>query len=164
VAVVERSEKVDFCQEVGRAKFDHLPDVLRFVMANGDHQTWSAIALDILHFLPRDESIPFLVVACKDCDLQRCTNLLQALSMSGAPEAHKIIRDRLNAIWEDPKLWQPEDKMNPLAADAVSLIRHLLALDERSPDLAAKYRQLIQHPNEWNRDFAKGWLAKEFET
>ena len=56
-------EKSDFAQEVGLATFPHLPDVLRFIMANGDEQTWSSIALDILHFLPRDESIPFQLAA-----------------------------------------------------------------------------------------------------
>lgn len=33
-----QGERIDFCQEVGRATFSHLPDVVRFIMRNGDRE------------------------------------------------------------------------------------------------------------------------------
>jgi hypothetical protein len=155
-------ERTDFCQEVGHATFPHLPDILRFVMRNGDLKTWSGLALNLVHHLPADEVIPFLIEVCTQCPAGEGTNLLQALARSGAPEAHEILRSHLDRLWADERVFREEKFFNSFAADTTFCLQHLLELGENSPDLAEKYQALLKHPNESNRRSARHFLSKYF--
>jgi len=156
------SERVDFCQEVGSATFPYLPDILRFVMRHGEVGHWSAIALDIVAFLPADEAIPFLKDAYVHCEIGHAANILQALSKSGAPEAHKIHRAYLEQVWVHADLLKQEQHINGIASEAVFCIAHLLGLGEPAAEFEDKFKVLASHPNEVNREMAKGFLGKYF--
>jgi len=155
-------ERVDFCQEIGHAKFSHLPDVLRFIMRHGDHQTWSGIALAIVHQLAAEETIPFLLNACRESSVGEASNLLQALAKSGAPEAHVVLREHLDRIWKDERLFIAEPHINHIAASAIFCIQHLLELGEPTGKFENKYQVLLNHPNESNRRQVQNFLAKYF--
>jgi hypothetical protein len=123
-------EQIDLCQELCEAACPDFPDVLRFIMANGEPQHWSGIALDIVHHLPADEAIPFLFEAYSKSNSGRAGNFVQALAKSGAPEAHKVLRKHLQRLWENPDLFTEEKHINTIAADAAHCLGHLLDLGE----------------------------------
>ena len=173
------AERIDFCWSVGQALptgdgcgkkfqgaqtgkdvFSRLPDMLRFIMRQGNHRTWSAVALDIVRLLPKEESIPFLIMACRKCAMGEGGNLLQALAISGSPDARPMIRDCLDRLWQDKRMFQEEKHINHFAAEATHCIRYLLKLGDASPDLAEKCRALVNHPTPANRDSARNFLEK----
>lgn len=155
-------ERTDFCQQVGHATIPHLPDILRFVMRNGDLDTWSGVASNLGHHLPADEVIPFLIEACRRSPMGEGTNLLQALARSGASVAHEVLRNHLERLWADERVFREENYINSFAADATFCLQHLLELGEKSPDLTEKCKALLKHPNESNRRSAHNLLSKYF--
>ena len=155
-------ERIDFCQEVWVGQFPHLPDVIRFVMQHGNHETWSSIAFGIVDCLPPEESIPFLVRICRDDSRGGDTNLLAALAKTGAPEARMFLRSNLERLWADERLLMQEKHSNDVAADAVYCIQHLLELGEPAFEFVEKYQVLMNHPNESNREIVRNFLAKYF--
>src|SRR5688572_19601313 len=92
-------ERTDFCQEVCEPGCRDMPEVLQFVMAQGEPRHWAAIALKVVYHLPADETIPFLLNACEKSDPEHLSNIMQALAKSGAPEAHNVLRDHLSRLW-----------------------------------------------------------------
>lgn len=155
-------ERIDFCQEVGRATFPHLPDILRFVMRNGDLDTWSGVASVLGCHFPADEVISFLIEACSRSPVAEGINLLQALARSGASEAHEVLRNHLDRLWADERVFREEKYINSFAADTTFCVQYLLELGENSPDLTEKYNALLNHPNESNRRSAHNFLSKYF--
>ena len=155
-------ERIDFCQEVDRATFSHLPDILRFIMCHGDHRNWSGIALTIVRLLPADESIPFLLKACHESPVDEGSTHQQALAKSGAPEAHAMIRNRLECLWKDEGLFITEPHINHVASATIFCIKHLLELGETPAEFTDRYQALLNHPNESNRLQVQNFLAKHF--
>ena len=141
-----------------------MPEVLRFVMQHGVHETWSGIASDIAHYLPREEGIPFLLRVCRTCPPEAASNLSQAIAKTGAPAAVPIIRSHLDRLWSNEDLFKPEQHINSIAPGVTFFIQHLLELGETSPDLVEKYRMLLNHPNDSNRQSARNFLSKYFES
>jgi hypothetical protein len=157
-------ERIDFCQELCQAGCPDLPDVLRFIMANGEPQHWSGIALDIVHHLPADEAITFLFDAYAKSDSGGAGNIIQALSKSGAPEAHKILRKHLQRLWQDPGLFTEEEHINTVAADAAHCLEHLLNLGEPAEEFRDHYEALLRHPTQSNRQIAQNFLTRHFAS
>ncbi len=153
-------ERVDFCQEVGFNTSPELPNILRFVMKNGERDHWSAIAMNVVAVIPPDEAIPFLFEAYSRCEIGEASNILQALAKSGAPEAHKIHRDYLRQLWAKPDLFKEERHFNHLAAEAVHCIRHQLGLGEPLSDFKEELEALAVHPNEANRTMVKNLIER----
>jgi hypothetical protein len=156
-------ERIDFCYELSPPGCACMPEVLRFVMQYGDYETWSGIAADIVHHLPREEAVPFLLRVCRNCPPEDASNLSQALAKIGAPEAVSIIRSHLDSLWHNEELSKPAAHINWIASSVTFCIQHLLELGEISSDLAEKYRLLLDHPNESNRQSARNFLSKHFE-
>jgi hypothetical protein len=155
-------ERIDFCQELCAANCPDSPDILRFVMAHGEPQHWSGIALDIVYHLPPDEAIPFLLDAYTRFDSERADNIIQALAKSGAPEAHKVLREHLQKLWAHPDLFTEHKYINGVAAAAGNCLRHLLDLGESPEEFRGKYEALLRHPTESNRQIAQNFLTKHF--
>src|SRR5437762_71264 len=155
-------ERIDFCEEVDSPGCACMPEVLRFVMQHGDLETWSCIALQVVHCLPREEAVPFLLHACRSCPPEDASNFCQALAKTGAREAVSIIRSHLDRLWTHQGLFQSEKHINVIASSAAFAIQHLLELGDSSPDLSDKYRMLLNHPAELNRQSAQNFLSKYF--
>ena len=155
-------ERIDFCQELREAGCQEFPDVLRFIMANGEPQHWSGIALYIVRRLPADETIPFLLDAYPKFDSHRASNIIQALAMCGAPEAHKILRHHLQKLWAYPDLFTEAKHINVTAAAAIHCLQHLLDLGEPAEEFRDKYEALLRHPTKSNRQMVQNSLTKHF--
>src|SRR5688572_793689 len=61
------NEQIDFCQSFVWAKIPERNDILRFIVANGNHHAWAAVALQVATDLPAHESIPALRAWCELC-------------------------------------------------------------------------------------------------
>jgi hypothetical protein len=155
-------DKLDFCQAVTAAKFSHLPDVLRFVMQNGDFDLWSEISAWVVRLLPAQESIPFIVEKARQSPIGKGWKFFAALALSNAPEAIPTLRDCLHRIWSDPRLFAETGYFNAVANDATACLENLLLLQDRSPELTDKYNQLITHPIALNRQNAVTRLSPYF--
>src|SRR5205814_2729061 len=118
---------------------------------------------DIVHYLPREEGVAFLLQVCRSCPPEGAENLTQALAKAGAPEAVSIIRNHLDRLWSNDDLFKPAAHISCIASSVTFYIQHLLELGENSPDLVEKYRMLLDHPTESNRQSTRNLLSKYFE-
>ena len=125
-------------------------------------KTWSGIALTMVRLLPADETIPFLLKACREAPPGDAINLLQALAKSGAPEAHAVHREHLERLWKHEGIFAIEPRINRITFAAIYCIKHLLELGESPVEFAEKYRTLLNHPNERYRQHVHNILGKHF--
>ncbi len=142
----ETKEKHDFCQAVTQARFDHLPDILRYIVKNGDFETWALIATSVVRNLPKPEALAFISDTCRTCPVGKGEPFYQALCFHRWPEAIGVLRDCLHRTWTDRRLLSDEVVYDWVAHDATCLIEFLCQLSAVSPDLREKYRVLSQHP------------------
>src|SRR4051812_23771852 len=140
---------------------EHL-GIVRFMMRHGDVSTWSAIASAVVHWLPHEESVPFILHAYSVCDPTKAANIVQALAKTGLPEAHKILRSHLATLWAHPDLMKHDRKMNHIASGAIFCLRHLLALGELPEEFRWQYEILLNHPCEWERQRTSNLLGRRF--
>lgn len=159
----DRKDQVDFCQSVIQAKFVHLPDILRFIMKNGDWETWSAIATSVVRNLPKEEALPFIEEACRVCPVGKGELLFQALAFHRSREVVPTLRECLSRTWSDSRLMSDDAVYDWAAHDATALIEYLSQLGERAPDLREKYQVLVNHPLATNRQNAVHRLTPYFK-
>lgn len=159
----DEGERIDFCQALGFSTVPNESELLRFVMRHGDHSTWSGCALSIVHCLPAEETMPFLLSACRTAPVGKAANLLQALTKSGTPEAHGVLRNHLERLWANPCLMKKDEHFNSLGSETVFCLRDLLELGERDPELTRKYHALLNHPDDFCREQAKNFLSPLME-
>lgn len=148
------TERADFSEAVTQARFPHLPDVLRFIIKRGDFETWSAIANCCVRQLPAAEAMAFVTDVCQRCPVGKGVKFFQALALSKSPQTLPILRKCLERCWNDPQFLDSDSMFDWASYDAVSCMEYLLQLGEPPATLAAKYRILINHPNNLSRQNA----------
>ncbi len=158
-----QSERMDFCQAVTQAKFAHLPELLRFVMAEGNIETWSAIANIAAKVLPPEVSVPFITNACLKAPVGKGAKFYQALALTRAPETIPTLHKSLDRIWADRQLMKDDTLFDWAAYDATCCLEYLLQLGDKSPKITEKYKILIQHPHNLSRQNAISRLGPFFQ-
>jgi hypothetical protein len=94
------AEKLDFCQSFSCADVPEAEEILRFIIANGDHHTWSVIASNVASVLPTAESVTAIKGWCESCqNVVPSANYFQALAMTGDPQAHETLKRWLFAFF-----------------------------------------------------------------
>lgn len=156
------NERMDFCQAVTQARFEHLPEILRFIMVEGNYEAWSAIANSVVKLLPAEVSVPFICNACLKAPVGKGAKFFQALAVSRAPEAIPTLHKCLDRAWADPHLLKDDSLFDWAAYDATCCLEYLLQLGDKSPKLVEKYRILIQHPHALSRQNAISRLSTFF--
>ena len=159
----KKDERVDFCQSSSwlHQQRDFL-DILRFIMAHGGPQEWPAIAVKIATYLPCEEAYPFLVDALQATNVERCSNIVQAIAITKHPEADKTLRKHLRVIWGHPKLWNDDNWLNWVADTATTCIQHLIEIGAPPADFEDQVRRLSEHVCERNRETCQRKLSNHY--
>jgi hypothetical protein len=156
-------ERSDFCSACSwlheQADF---PDMLRYIMQHGGPDDWSAIAISVGTRLPQHEAFDILTRALHSTELSDACNISQGISLTKHPDAERVLRAHLAALWSQPSLWDDDDFNNWLAYGATCCIKHLIAVGARPGDFAEQVRALAAHPCAGNRDSCRRFLAKHF--
>jgi hypothetical protein len=160
----EPKERLDFCQAVTQARFPHLPDVLRFIMKEGDRECWALVATAVVRNLPKNEALPFIADASRTCPVGKGEPFFQALCFHRWPEAVPVLRECLSRTWSDRGLFSEDAVYDWVAHDATCLIEFLLQMGERSPDLKEKFNMLARHPLTNSRQNALHRLGPHFKS
>lgn len=154
-------EKADFSQSFVHYQGRRRCQILRFLMRNGNHSVWSAIAASVASSLPINESLPFLRECCKSSETGCSANYYQALWLTGSPEAVGVLWTALDRIWASPDLMTPDSFCNFTAFDAIWCIDALIRLGDPLDSLRDPYEKLKMHPT--MRGDAVRWLSEHFE-
>jgi hypothetical protein len=106
-------ERIDFCQSFcNSARVPERVDILRFIVAHGEHDSWSAIALSVAQELPLEESLPVLRLWCQTCEVGCGANYYQAVALTGDPEAHALLKKCFERTWQSSRLLDTTDSFN----------------------------------------------------
>jgi hypothetical protein len=154
-------ERLDFCQSY-RSGQECDPDILRFLIANGDHATWPCIAFRVARDLLVEESVPALREWCESCEARRGANYYQAIAHTGDPEAHDILRRAFARVWETAGLMEAAN--HDVAHDACCCLLFLLGLGEDPEEFRPQYEALRRHPGGLDIWWAGRQLATYFEA
>lgn len=156
-------ERLDFCQSCswlhGQPDF---PDMLRFIMRQGDPDDWSGIAMSVASELPRAEAFDILLRALDSTDIGCRSNLTQAIAITKHPEAEATLRRQLDAAWAHGKLWDNSKFINWVAFDVTTCIEHLIELGAPAIDFDERVRRLSRHACPHNRDSCRNFLSKHY--
>jgi hypothetical protein len=156
-------EKVDFCQSFAHAKTRERKAILRFLIQNGDHRTWPAIALLVARELPVGESFEAIQQWCQSCDVGRGANYYQAIAQTQAPGAQDVLRACLDRVWRAEGLMDNDTGCNWPAYDAVCCVEYLVELGQDPESLRHHYDRLTSHACEATRKQTRRSLAQYFE-
>ena len=135
-------ERQDFCSAcVWLNKQSDYPDILRYIMQHGGPDDWSAIATFVGTLLPQGEAFDLLTRALHSTELENACNISQGISLTKHPDAERVLRAHLNALWSHPSLWTDNDFSNSLAYGATCCIEHLIAIGAPAQDFTAQVRR-----------------------
>jgi len=137
------------------------PDMVRFVMKQGDPELWSGMALQAAGFLDPQEAFDLLVHALDRVD-SHTANITQAIAATRHPKAEQVLRLHLDELWAAPDLWEDDRFNNWTAFDAICCISHLLELGLAPEELEDKARQLSRHVCAGTRDSCGTFLSKYY--
>ena len=156
-------DRLDFC---GSCSWLHeqadFPDMLRYIMQHGGPHDWSAIANSVGTRLPQGEAFDLLTRALHSIELHAACNISQGVSLTKHPEAERVLRAHLAALWAHPSLWEDDEFNNWIAYGATCCIEHLIAVGAPPTDFTEQVRALAAHPCDRNRDSCRRFLAKHF--
>jgi hypothetical protein len=155
-------QRKDFCQSCNwlDKQADYV-DMLRFIVAHGGTEEWgSAFAVWAASNLPSEEAFSFLVRALQARGNGTSSNLIQGIATTKHPDADRILRQHLHAIWSDLTLWNDDDFLNWGALDATCCIKCLIELGSSPADFEEYVRKLSQHVCSGNRDSCRKHLFK----
>lgn len=155
-------EKLDFCLSFAHAKVPDRKDIIRFLIKNGDHDTWATIALWVGLELPAAESFLTLRTWCYSSPVGRGANYFQAIALTKAPEALDVLRACFQRVMDSEGLMDDADFCNWVAYDAICCMKYLFELGEEPATLRSEYDRLNVHPCERTRDEVRTWLAEYF--
>jgi hypothetical protein len=157
-------DRLDFCGSCSwlssQADF---PDILRFVMAQGDLTLLSSVASSAARQLPQKEAFDLLCDALGKAGGTNTANITQAIAHTGHPDAEPVLRAHLDALWASPDLWDDDPFPNWRAYDATCCIAHLLKLGASPPAFEEKVRRLFGHPCEGNRSSCSFFLHEGYD-
>ena len=156
-------ERRDFC---GACSWLHeqadFPDILRCIMQHGGPDDWSAIANSVGKRLPQSEAFDLLTRALHSSDLDSACNVAQGISLTKHPDAERVLRAHLAALWSHPSLWDDDEFNNWFAYGAKCCIEQLITVGARPDDFTEQVRALSAHPCAGNRDSCRRFLPKHF--
>jgi hypothetical protein len=156
-------ERQDFCSAcVWLHKQSDYPDILRYIMQHGGPDDWSAIANSVGTRLPQGEAFDLLTRALHSTELENACNISQGISLTKHPDAERVLRAHLNALWSHASLWANDDFCNWLAYGATCCIEHLITVGAPAQDFTTQVRALSEHPCAGNRDSVRRFLPKHF--
>jgi hypothetical protein len=158
------NERADFCRNFGWLKGQSgFPEMVRFIMEHGSPDEWSIVALKAASALSVSEAFERLLRALRTTEVSRSTNLVQAIAATSHPNATRVLRDHLDTVWIQPKLWEDDSFVNWLAFCATKCIRYLVDLGASPNQFEERVRELSQHPCSRNREACQIWLGKHYE-
>src|SRR6266536_3233625 len=97
--------RMDFCQACAWLhEQPDFPDMVRFIMQHGGPDEWSAVALHAASHLPQAEAFDLLTRALRSVDLAQACNISQGISLTKHPDADRVLRAHLAALWSHPSL------------------------------------------------------------
>lgn len=137
-------------------------DMLRFLMQHASLYQLNNCITSVATYLPRDEVFPFLRGALQATDIGRGGNIIQGIAITKHPDAEATLRQHLRAVWDNPKLWEDDDFLNWVAADAKACIQNLIELGASPADFEDQVRRLSEHVCGRNRDSCRHWLSKHY--
>jgi hypothetical protein len=156
-------ERRDFCVACSwlyqQADF---PDILRYIMQHGGPRDWSAIACIVGTRLPQDEAFNLLTRALHITELAEACNIVQGISLTKHPDAERVLRAHLTALWSHPSLWDNDDFSNWVAYGATCCIKNLIAVGAPPTDFTEQVQALSAHACAGNRNSCRSFLAKHF--
>jgi hypothetical protein len=157
----QKDEKIDFCQSFSSAKVPERLDIVRFLIANGDHSNWRAIAYVVTRELPSEEYIPILANWCQSCPPGEGTNYYSALASTGDPAAYLVLKSYLERIGQ-PAVILDENNIS-VASDALECLMLMLGLKPDGEPVRYAYEILKKHPSKVIREGAEQIPKKYFE-
>jgi len=155
-------ERADFCQAVTQSRLPHLPDILRFIMLNGDFASVETVANSIARNLPAEEAVPYITDMCKTVPVGKGAKFYQALALMRPAFCRDTLMLCLNRTWADSRFLSEDEVFDWVANDAVCLIEYLVQLGQNPGTLADKYKVLVRHPNNVNKQSAINRLSPFF--
>lgn len=155
-------ERADFCQSVTQSRLPHLPDILRFIMLNGDFASVETVANSIARNLPAEEAVPYITDMCKTVPVGKGAKFYQALALMRPAFCRDTLMHCLNRTWSDSRFLSEDEVFDWVANDAVCLIEYLVQLGQNPGTLADKYKVLVRHPNNVNKQSAINRLSPFF--
>lgn len=155
--------RLDFCEACAWLhEQPDFPEMVRFIMEHGGPDEWSAVALHAGSELPQDEAFDLLTRVLRSTDLDRACNISQGISLTRHPDAERVLRAHLSALWSHPSLWDDDEFINWIAYGATCSIEHLIDVGARPGDFADHVRQLAKHACAGNRDSCRNFLSKHY--
>lgn len=155
-------DRMDFCGACawlqGQAGF---PDIVRSIMATGNHTHWSAIANIVPHALPSDEAFKLLAEALSRTPCNTA-NITQAIAATKHPDAEALLRSHLRDLWSKDDLWSNDPFVNWTAFDATCCIAHLLQLGVSPASFEVEARALANHVCGGNRQSCGTFLREYY--
>jgi len=142
-------ERWDFCSALSSAPKQQLPNLLRFIMKNGNRALWADLAVVIVENLPLNEALPFIRRQCKDGKLEDGLNFLQALTLADDKSAIPLLSARLEQFRLSRDFYDnPEGSdASSVAYAALNCVEYLLALGVSPDDLGPALEALVAHPS-----------------
>jgi hypothetical protein len=156
-----RLEQHDFTSAAAWLK-DHpeFPDMMRFLIEEGDQDDVSTVALQVATALPMEEAFQRLSAILHKMPIGRGSNIGQAIALTKHPGAAETLRVRLRKTLADSRLMEPDDFLNWVTYDAICGIEHLLDLGLSASEFEEEVRRISRHPSAGTIDALKGRLFK----
>jgi hypothetical protein len=153
-------ERMNFCRAFHSFKpqADYL-EILRYIMREGESDHWSAIAVQVARYLPQDEAFLLLTQALDRADLDNSAYISLGISHTKHPDAERVLRVHLAALWSHPALWDDDSFRNPFAFAATCCLASLLGGGAPTEDFIEKAKSLANHPCSGNRNSCVPYLS-----
>lgn len=157
------AERIDFCEACGWLNEQQdFPDMLRFILQNGDLENWSAIALSVGSHLPQDEAFNTLVQILRGAGAGTKSNIAQAIAKTKHAGASDVLRKHLDSVWTHSSLWDAADFINWVAFDATTCIAHLIEIGVSPAEFDERVRRLSRHVCSGNQNSCRNFLSKHY--
>ncbi len=130
-------------------------NILGFLMREGEHQIWKAIALSVVYYKNRDLALKFLLARIAE-RIGPLANYYQAVEKFGDPRAIEILKEALIVHYEQvrsrPRLQSWEDRF--IYLDYLSCAAALFSLT-RNQEYLVDIEEMQQHADPEVRDMAR---------
>jgi hypothetical protein len=144
-----------------------LPAMIRFVIERGSPNVMNAISHAALRYLRRKEVFELMVGALRRCPIGGASNILQVIALTEKLAGERVIRDRLEAAWVHPSLWNdaPCPALNHPAVEALFCISLLLRyFSVLAAELESNVKELLSLSCIQNSRLCRGVLSKYFPS
>jgi hypothetical protein len=158
------AERADFCDACSwMAGQPDFPDILRFVMQQTNPRFWTLVVSPVARHLPQAEAFAVLLNALELANGDHTANITQAIAATKHPDAPRVLREHLEALWVDARLWNDDPFTNWPAFDATCCIAHLIDLGVSPREFQERVRLLSEHPCEGNRQSCSTFLHRHYD-